>query len=61
MRRGERDGSVSEVGMLLAEIQSDVEQLNRRAQSMGQTPGVVREEIAALADKIDALCDLNRR
>ncbi|MFW7267991.1 hypothetical protein ACMAUO_08450 [Gluconacetobacter sp. Hr-1-5] len=58
--RGEND-HFSEVSMLLAEIQSDVEQMNRRAQSLPQTPAILREGIAALADKIDALCDLNRR
>lgn len=47
--------------MLLAEIQSDVELLNRRAQSAPQTPDNLRQGIAALADKIDALCDMSRR
>ncbi|GAA4478659.1 hypothetical protein HLH36_00085 [Gluconacetobacter aggeris] len=61
MRRRDEDGIVSEAGLLLAEIQSDVEQLNRRAQSVPQMPDSLRQGIAALADKIDALCDLSRR
>ncbi|MBB2205512.1 hypothetical protein [Gluconacetobacter takamatsuzukensis] len=61
MRRGDEDGIMSEASLLLAEIQSDVEQINRRAQSTPQTPDILRQGIAALADKIDALCDLSRR
>ncbi|GBQ23984.1 hypothetical protein AA12717_1650 [Gluconacetobacter sacchari DSM 12717] len=61
MRRGDRDGIVSEAATLLAEIQSDVERLNVRAQSVPQMPDALRQGIAALADKIDALCDLSRR
>ncbi|GBR13022.1 hypothetical protein GLI01_34370 [Gluconacetobacter liquefaciens] len=61
MRRHDERDHFSEISMLLSEIQSDVEQLNSRAQSMPQTPETLREGIAALADKIDALCDLSRR
>lgn len=61
MRRHDESDHFSEISMLLAEIQSDVEQVNSRAQSMPQTPAILREGIAALADKIDALCDLSRR
>ncbi|MBB2158797.1 hypothetical protein ACLRDC_11010 [Gluconacetobacter sacchari] len=52
---------MSEAATLLAEIQSDVERLNVRAQSVPQMPDALRQGIAALADKIDALCDLSRR
>ena len=54
MRRYDEREHFSEISILLSEIQSDVEQLNSRAQSMPQTPQALREGIAALADKIDA-------
>ena len=61
MRRRDEGDHFSEISMLLSEIQSDVEQLNSRAQSMPQTPETLRVGIATLADKIDALWDLSRR
>lgn len=59
-RRDDEDGDVSEVRMLLVEIQVDVDRLNALAASDPQTPVKVAQGVAMLADKIDALVDIAR-
>ena len=60
MIRDDEDGILTERGVLISEIRSDMEKLGAMLEDNGPITGALRTQASMIADKLDALSDLMR-
>ncbi|MCE2563684.1 hypothetical protein [Komagataeibacter sp. FNDCF1] len=60
MIRDDEDGILTEQGVLMGEIRSDMEKLGTMLEDNGPITNALRTQVSMIADKLDALSDLMR-